>query len=97
MHRRRETSSVTALVCCEASCHLFHRLDLAAHRSATPRIKTLARPSRILVRRKSLKVLFHQVAAHTLQVVLQQFAELYRLLFAQVLRSLQQQPAAPYE
>ena len=90
MRRRRETSSVITLVCCEATCHLFNRLDLAAYRSATTRIKKLARPSRIRVHPKSLKVLFHQVVTRTLQVVLQQFAKLYRLIVVQILRSLQQ-------
>ena len=72
--------------------HLLHRHDPRAHRSRAPLVQKRPSPGRALILPETLKVVPHQVRLHTLQVVPHQLAHLCRLLFRQVLRTLQQAP-----
>ena len=56
---------------------LFHRLNLASHRSNTPSVQESTRPVRRLVLPKPLKIFLHQIGTNHSQVVSQQFRVLH--------------------
>src|SRR5271157_5183211 len=77
----------------QRSDDLLHRFDLAPHRADTPLIQELYGPARTAVLPKPLEVLPQQMAANALEIVLQEFGQLHRLLFRAVLGTFQQAPA----
>jgi hypothetical protein len=79
------------------ACHLLHRLQARAHGALTPPIEKAPGPVPGFVAPEELKVLFEQVGPNRLEVVLQQLGQADLLFFAEVLRALEQQPAAVLE
>ena len=77
--------------------HLFHRFELAPHRSPAPLVQELGRPNGTDVFPKTLKVFLEQIGSHAPKVVLQQLRQFYRLLFSQILWPFQETPSRVLE
>ena len=75
--------------------HLFHRWETGAHGPGTPVVEELARPGRRVILPEPLKILFEQVGPDRLEVAGEQILQSIHLVVGEVLRPLQQAPAAP--
>ena len=73
---------------------VFHRFDVASHRTETPALEKLLCPCRVGVVPEALEVLLEQVGSDRTQVHLQQLGQLHALGVAEVLLALQEAPAA---
>jgi len=74
--------------------YLFHWINLRTHCLGTPFVQELSGPIGRGVFPEELKLFFQEVTPDRLQIVMQQFRQLALLPVRQVLRALEQQPAA---
>ena len=77
--------------------NLLHRVEPRAHRPGAPAVEELAGPVRRHVAPQRLKVLLEQVGANRAQVATHQLRKPAPLLAGELLRTLEQEPAAALE
>ena len=77
--------------------NILHRFEPRAHRPSAPAVEELSGPVRRHVAPERLKVLLEQVGANRAQVATHQLRKPFRLPVGEILRTLEQEPAAVLE